>query len=92
MEHVIGGFITNKDVTYVLKQTRELIRDYGRVTLADIKDIAGTIPAYEDTNVVWDEKTFKHAVPWPKDGFRSIVLLSDDEYRHYFGNGIYIFI
>lgn len=83
MERIIGGFETRKDANLVVRMCKEIVRDYGELTLADVKDFVGISPAFEDRNIRWSSDDLENAHLYvERDDFRNyvIVLLTDEEW------------
>lgn len=83
MERIVEGIETVKVANYIIRMCREYIRDYGELTLADVKDFEGVSPAFEDQNMRWSSDDLVNADFYVSHvGFRNyaIVLASHDEW------------
>lgn len=80
MERVIGGFFTRRDAHETISLIMKMIRDYGEVTMSDVKEFVGLTPLWEDRSIHWDERTFKNiAIDPDGDLYYAINLLTDEE-------------
>lgn len=69
-------FATRNDAEEALDHMEEIAKDYGRVTLCDLKDLAGLTGKYLDIKYYWTAPMLKHAAVYRvRDGW--IIKLID---------------
>lgn len=50
---IIGSFLSSHKATEVLHNARRLIETYGCISMADMCDLCGGTPSYEETKIGW---------------------------------------
>lgn len=58
---VIGSFLSSHKATEVLHNARRLIEMYGCVSMADMCNLCGGTPSYEETKVGWTADAMKNS-------------------------------
>lgn len=93
MERIVSGIVTHRDAELTIKFIKELIRDYGQATMADLKEFLGESSTYEDAPICWDAETFKHPFIDCREKERfGIYLMTDEEFKKRYANSIFILV